>query len=56
MQFIHHFGLTHTDLKLENVLFASNEEFHSIANDANELIQVPNTRHIQGMVWSPMSS
>lgn len=53
MQFLHNFGLTHTDLKLENVLFASNEERISIRNDYGETMYVPNTQHIEGLPLNP---
>lgn len=48
MQFIHSFGLTHTDLKLENVLFATDEKQTVEVNDEGQSISIPNTHHIEG--------
>ena len=41
-------GPTHTDLKLENVLFATQEKEVMMDNDLHQRISVPNTRHIAG--------
>ena len=48
MQFLHNFGLTHTDLKLENVLFDRDAKHIEITNDSQEHISIPNTQHIKG--------
>ena len=48
MEFIHGFGLTHTDLKLENVLFADDHEYITITNQHQQSLRIPQTKHIQG--------
>ncbi|KNB45485.1 CLK protein kinase [Blastocystis sp. subtype 4] len=41
MQFMHSFGLTHTDLKLENLLFTTPAKEISVVNDAGESLWIP---------------
>ena len=54
-------GLTHTDLKLENVLFATQEKEVMMDNDLHQRISVPNTRQYRapevllGMEWDEES-
>ena len=48
MRFIHSFGLTHTDLKLENVLFADDDEAITITNQHQQTLRIPKTKSIQG--------
>lgn len=61
MQFIHSFGLTHTDLKLENILFNSRENKHSLIlnyllifivqlNRLNESVFLPESTDITGLI------